>query len=99
MNDPRLDDYLRRLLPPALAAGLLLAVLALPPEPLRSPEQGVAASAGSALADLRSADRRLQAAYLRGAGEAEKAALWQARAAALARIAQPAAPATRQVRL
>ena len=127
-EQPRLDDYLRRLptatppaglgtrivdrhlrrrrlrrlLAPALAAGLLLGVLALRPgTPDPATEHTVASAASrAALVDLRSADRRLQAAYLHGADEGQKAALWQARAAALARVEQPApAATTRQVRL
>ena len=92
---------LRRLLAPAMAAGLLLGVLALRPGAPDPPTEQAVATAGSsaALIDLRSADRRLQAAYLHGADEAQKAALWQARAAALARVEQPTPAATRQVRL
>lgn len=93
---------MRRLLAPALAAGMLLGVLALRPgAPDPATEHTVATAASrAALVDLRSTDRRLQAAYLHGADEAQKAALWQARAAALARVEQPApATTTRQVRL
>lgn len=93
---------LRRLLAPAVAAGLLLGVLALRPGAPDPATEHIVATAASraALIDLRSADRRLQSAYLYGADEAQKAALWQARAAALARVElPPPAATTRQVRL
>jgi hypothetical protein len=78
----------RRWIPLATAASLLLAVLVWQ-QTERGPEPGSAApvlAKSPALIDLRSVDRRLQAAYLAGASEAELAGLWRARRVALAEL-------------
>lgn len=92
----------RRWIPLAAAASLLLAVL-IWQQAGRAPELDAAAPAlaeSPALVDVRSVDRRLQAAYLAGASEAELASLWQARRAALAELESgPSTRERRQVRL
>lgn len=92
----------RRWIPLAAAASLLLAVLAWQ-QLFRSAaptDEPPALADSPALVDLRSVDRRLQAAYLAGASDAELASLWQARRAALAELESgPAARERRQVRL
>lgn len=90
---------LRRWLPLAAAACLLTSVLAWQ---LGTPSGPGPRSAlpSAALNDVRSVDRRLQAAYLAGAGEAELAPLWRARQRALAELQHSGEPSQRrQVRL
>ena len=92
----------RRWVPLAAAASLLAAVLL-----WQLAAQGPTPTAESpllahsqALVDVRSVDRRLQAAYLAGASEDELAELWRARRLALAQLeSAPAAGERRQVRL
>lgn len=79
----------------AAAAVLTLAVIPLAhrggPDPVAPPPATpdlAQASLGNAasLAEVRALDRALQAAYSRGAGDAEITMLWQAREAAMARL-------------
>ena len=92
----------RRWIPLAAAASVLLALLVWQ-QTGRAPGTGSLApelAESPALIDLRSVDRRLQAAYLAGASEAELAGLWQARREALAELESgPTARERRQVRL
>lgn len=91
---------LRRWLPVAAAASLLLSLLVwqagVGPE---SPTLAVSRPP-AALIDVRSLDRRLQDAYLAGADKDELARLWQARDEAVAELEAPSVPPLRrQVRL
>lgn len=89
----------RQRLPPALAAAAVLAWLAW--GPLTSTDtsmHGEVASHSSAWVELRSADRRLQAAYLVGADDDRLAALWKSRQDA-AQLAVDEPRVTRRVRL
>ena len=92
----------RRWIPLAAAASLGLAFLAwqqIATPPL-SETPRLAPAHSPALIDLRAVDRRLQAAYLAGASEAELADLWQARRQALAELESgPGQRERRQVRL
>lgn len=99
-----LDLHLRRRrwrtrLPPALAAAAVMAWLAW--GPLRTVEvsaPGPDPSNTAAWAELRSADRRLQAAYRVGANEGRLARLWETRRDAAEQV-ETDALATRRVRL
>jgi hypothetical protein len=92
----------RRWVPLAAAASLLAAVLlwqlgAQDPAPSA---KGPLLAHSPGLVDVRSVDRRLQAAYLAGASEDELAELWRARRLALAQLeSAPPAVERRQVRL
>ncbi|MCK7594527.1 hypothetical protein [Pseudomarimonas salicorniae] len=76
---------LRRLLPLAAAATLLAGFLAWRAQTPAAPPVLVV-DPPAALLDLRSVDRRLQAAYLAGAGETELDRLWNAREQAVAEL-------------
>jgi hypothetical protein len=79
----------RRLAAPLVAAAALALFFLLPALRVPSTPVGpVGANPDPVLLEIRSADRRLQAAYVAGAGPAELDALWRVRAAA----ARPDAP-------
>ncbi len=101
--DPALENriqaaHLRRLarrrrLPPLFAAAALVAALALQPalQALRSVRSGSASVDAVALAEVRALDRRMQLVYLEANRADERRALWEARAAAQARLPSVAA--------
>ena len=78
---------LRRWAPPlAAAAAIVMLLLYLPRVSTPPPPAVQAAAQNPALAEVRSVDRRLQAAYLTAGSEAELDALWQQRRQAVARL-------------
>ncbi len=91
---------LRRWLPVAAAASLLLSLLVWQIGISPAPPADSASPPSAALIDVRSLDRQLQAAYLAGADKDELARLWQARDQAVAELEAPSGPPLRrQVRL
>lgn len=67
------------------------------PAEVRTPQLATVAALPDAQADIRAIDHALQAAYDRGASDAEVAPIWAARAALLAGV-RSARPAARQDR-
>lgn len=92
---------LRRALPLAMAAGVLLALLVarapLSGDPVPAARSGGATD--SAWVEVRALDRRLQAAYIEGVSDARLDHLWQRRESALRTPPGPPDAVTRQVQL